>query len=372
LTAITAGTAAASKALVLNSSSNISGINSVGTTTLVLGGNSLGATQSGYLTGITAGTAAASKAVVLNSSSNISGIGTLTTTGSITSGNNLLITNNCTINNSSINTNAALVVYQALGASSSSYTKPFRMQDPASTILFDTMLYSDRAGIGTTSAHSLAILTNNSKRLTITSSGEFGFGIESPVYKYQFVGQIGITGSGNTFYNDNQGAAAEYVGNWAADNWWGIGPHDGSTNAVYRVRIGVCSNTSGSWSGAYPGLYSGTYFTMSDYRLKNTITPLSNELHKILKLNPVSYYLNQDEDNKILNIGFIAHELQEQYPEFVSSEKDGKDKQSVNYSQITAVLTKGMQEQQMIIEDLKQKNIDLEARLSKLEKYLNQ
>ncbi len=74
LTSITPGTASASKALVLNSSSNISGINSLGTTTLVLGGNTLGATESGYLTSITAGTASASKALVLDSSSNIAGI----------------------------------------------------------------------------------------------------------------------------------------------------------------------------------------------------------------------------------------------------------------------------------------------------------
>ncbi len=89
LTSITTGTASASKALVLDSSTNISGINSVGTTTLVLGGNSLGATQSAYLTSITAGTASASKALVLDSSTNIAGINSVGTTTLVLGGNSL-------------------------------------------------------------------------------------------------------------------------------------------------------------------------------------------------------------------------------------------------------------------------------------------
>jgi len=80
ISGVTAGTASASKALILDASTNITGINSVGTTTLVLGGNSLGATQSGYLTGITAGTAAAGKALIVDGSVNITGINSLSTT----------------------------------------------------------------------------------------------------------------------------------------------------------------------------------------------------------------------------------------------------------------------------------------------------
>ena len=89
LTSISAGTASASKALVLNSSSNISGINSLGTTTLVLGGASLGATQAGYLSSVTAGTASASKALILDISSNITGINSLGTTTLVLGSNNL-------------------------------------------------------------------------------------------------------------------------------------------------------------------------------------------------------------------------------------------------------------------------------------------
>src|SRR5574343_118907 len=74
------GVAAAGKALIVDSSLNIIGINNIGTTTITLGGNVITSTIAGYLTGITPGTATASKALVLNSSSNISGINSLSAT----------------------------------------------------------------------------------------------------------------------------------------------------------------------------------------------------------------------------------------------------------------------------------------------------
>ena len=104
LDGVTPGTAAASKALVLNSSLDISGINSlsatsltgelqtaaqpnitsVGTLTsvttsgaLTLGATSISESEIGVLNGVTPGTAAASKALVLDSSSDISGINSL-------------------------------------------------------------------------------------------------------------------------------------------------------------------------------------------------------------------------------------------------------------------------------------------------------
>ncbi len=74
---LTPGTAAAGKALVLNGSSNISGINSLGANSIVVGSSTITQTEAAYLTSLSVGIAAASKALVLNSSSNISGINSL-------------------------------------------------------------------------------------------------------------------------------------------------------------------------------------------------------------------------------------------------------------------------------------------------------
>lgn len=79
LTSLSIGIASASKALVLNSSSSISGINSLGATSITIGSSTITATQAGYITGITPGTAAPSKALVLDSSMGISGVVSLGT-----------------------------------------------------------------------------------------------------------------------------------------------------------------------------------------------------------------------------------------------------------------------------------------------------
>ena len=52
-------------------------------------------------------------------------------------------------------------------------------------------------------------------------------------------------------------------------------------------------------------------------------------------------------ENKITNkqsIGFIAHEVQEQYPFLVTGEKDGKENQSINYQEIIPILVKEIQD----------------------------
>lgn len=80
ITGITAGTAFASKALVVDASLNITGINSLSATSLIINGTSISSTDLAYLSGITPGTASASKALVVNSSRNIVNINSLTAT----------------------------------------------------------------------------------------------------------------------------------------------------------------------------------------------------------------------------------------------------------------------------------------------------
>lgn len=85
ITGITAGTALANKALVLNASKNISGINNIDSVTYTQNGvlldfSSLGST-SPYLTGITEGSASASKALIVNSDKDISNLRNLSITG---------------------------------------------------------------------------------------------------------------------------------------------------------------------------------------------------------------------------------------------------------------------------------------------------
>jgi hypothetical protein len=89
------------------------------------------------------------------------------------------------------------------------------------------------------------------------------------------------------------------------------------------------------------GTVTATIFSaLSDYRIKENIIPL-NETHIIDKLNPVTY-MNLKSGKQ--DIGLIAHELQEVYPELVTGTKDGEYMQSVNYTGLIPILIKEIQE----------------------------
>jgi len=98
------------------------------------------------------------------------------------------------------------------------------------------------------------------------------------------------------------------------------------------------------------------YLTSSDYRLKNTIAPMTGALAKVALLKPCTYKWNVDGSN---GQGFIAHELAEVCPDAVSGEKDAVDAngnpkyQGIDTSFLVATLTAAIQEQQAIIESLK-------------------
>ena len=90
----------------------------------------------------------------------------------------------------------------------------------------------------------------------------------------------------------------------------------------------------------------------SDYRIKTNVQSL-DETHVLDKLRPVSYYQTQAEHN---DIGFLAHELQEHYPELVYGEKDGEKMQSVDYNGILALL---INEIQRLKQFIKEANADI-------------
>jgi hypothetical protein len=90
-----------------------------------------------------------------------------------------------------------------------------------------------------------------------------------------------------------------------------------------------------------------TYNTSSDYRLKNTIAPMTGALAKVARLKPCTYKWNS---TGLDGEGFIAHELAEVCPDAVSGEKDAVNKdgsikpQGIDTSFLVATLTAAIQE----------------------------
>jgi hypothetical protein len=95
------------------------------------------------------------------------------------------------------------------------------------------------------------------------------------------------------------------------------------------------------------------YLSVSDYRLKENVVPMTGALDKVAQLKPVTYTWKQDGSN---GQGFIAHELQEIVPDCVSGEKDAVDSegkpvyQGVDTSFLVATLTAAIQEMKAIID----------------------
>ena len=110
---------------------------------------------------------------------------------------------------------------------------------------------------------------------------------------------------------------------------------ESSTNQAYL-------NAAGVWTDA------------SDITYKKDIEDIDYGIETVKKLKPRKYKMKSDDQAQI---GFVAQELVEQVPEIVS-EKDGI--LGVAYGQLTAVLTKAIQEQQELIKTL-------EARITALE-----
>jgi hypothetical protein len=90
-----------------------------------------------------------------------------------------------------------------------------------------------------------------------------------------------------------------------------------------------------------------SYTTSSDYRLKNTIAPMTGALAKVALLKPCTYKWNADGSD---GEGFIAHELAEVVPQCVTGAKDAVDEegnpqyQGIDTSFLVATLTAAIQE----------------------------
>tara|TARA_R110000822_G_scaffold6797_2_gene28467 strand:+ start:1935 stop:3500 length:1566 start_codon:yes stop_codon:yes gene_type:complete len=115
-------------------------------------------------------------------------------------------------------------------------------------------------------------------------------------------------------------------------------------------------NANGAVGSIFTNGSATSYNTSSDYRLKNTIAPMTGALAKVALLNPCTYKWNADGSD---GEGFIAHELAEVVPQCVTGSKDAVDEegnpqyQGIDVSFLVATLTAAIKEQQVIIESLK-------------------
>lgn len=255
-------------------------------------------------------------------------------------------------------------------------------------------------------------LVSNTYQASIgsVSAVSYGFGssgIDTGIYRAA-INQLGIATNGAEavrFVNQANGAqiqmsslggiAAAPTLTWNGDNNCGIFRDTAdqigfSTNAVERMRITNSGVGIGISSPAQTLDISGTLrirtlvagtntaigrsstgditAATSDQRLKKNITTLTGALNSVSQLRGVNFkwdnttdqefIISEEEQNKN-QIGLIAQEVEQIYPELVYL-NGIKDYKSVRYAEIVSILIEAVKE-------LKQENENLKTRISALE-----
>jgi len=198
-----------------------------------------------------------------------------------------------------------------------------------------------------------------SERMRISSGGNLGIGV-LPTRRLHVLGSDNTTVYVESTTSDNNGLMilnANTNQNWSA-GWHEFIMFQNSSNV-----IGQITSPNGS---------SVSYNTTSDYRLKQDLKPYKGlELINRLKTYDFAWKI----DNSRM-YGFMAHELQEVLPYLVSGQKDAVDAngkiipQTVDYSKLTPILVKAIQEQDETINNLKKDKERLEQMLKDIQERL--
>jgi hypothetical protein len=272
----------------------------------------------------------------------------------------------------------------------------------------------------------MTFYTGGSERARIDTSGNVGIGTSSPAYKLDVVGSVNVPadssyvlGAGSDRIIQYRSGANDILYSFSAGNFYqqsiassyhawftgnnermritsagvllvgrttqtssekvcfeyssSVGPGLTVNNSVSGNGTAIQFSTAGSGVGNITtGTSNTAYNTSSDYRLKNTIAPMTGALAKVALLKPVTYKWNIDGSS---SQGFIAHELQEVVPDCVNGEKDAVETytdedgneqtrpkyQGIDTSFLVATLTAAIQEQQALITALTARITALES-----------
>ena len=177
------------------------------------------------------------------------------------------------------------------------------------------LLRSNSNGVGSlvfynASSTGAADWSTSDERMRINSSGNVGIGTASPTAKLTIV----ETSDAPTadFY-----ASGALVGTPCM--FLKKQPNDGNTTQVYAQFL---YNNATSGNGQINGNGSGAaaFGSYSDIRLKENVADLPSQLNNIMSLRPVEF---DWKDGSGHQIGFIAQEVNEVYPDIVGKNSDG-------------------------------------------------
>ena len=219
-------------------------------------------------------------------------------------------------------------------------------------------------GIWFPAADTVAASTAGTERLRIDSSGNVGIGTSSLSYKLEVNGTINIANGSSVGWGNQQttitGSTATNVmqfytaavermridasgnlllnqtsGNADAKFSVNAGSTDASpcidfrkgsattTTAQVFTRFFTSAGAVATGSITANGVSSATFTAYSDKRLKENIVDLPSQLSNIMALRPVEFDFKGYENGEGHQLGFIAQEVQEIYPDLIGEGTDG-------------------------------------------------
>jgi len=105
--------------------------------------------------------------------------------------------------------------------------------------------------------------------------------------------------------------------------------------------------------------------------LKSKIETLQNVMEKVMEIDTIEYDWNEnigkekydifEKNKKLHQIGLIAQNVRLQYPEVVKMNDEGY--YYIDYVKLNAVVVEGIKEQQLFIEDIENKLVELEKKV---------
>ncbi|ALR31189.1 hypothetical protein ATE47_11950 [Chryseobacterium sp. IHB B 17019] len=252
-----------------------------------------------------------------------------------------------------------------------------------------TGLYAAYEGNGTNNLTSLRFFTSGNmpttgERMRIDQNGNVGINTASPTTTLEVVtsnvntGSLGIRFAGNNptpavgqniLVGFNPNTIAGGYAHWAIGSQFFDGTALGDADFIFKSsnggtyvdrmiiknggNVGMGTNTPTQKLHVIGNILASGTITPSDIRIKKDITDNTYGLKEVLNLRTINYKYKDEELSKDKKIGFIAQEIKAAMPELVTTADDNMKTLGVNYAEMTVILTKAIQEQQIQINTLK-------------------
>jgi hypothetical protein len=202
--------------------------------------------------------------------------------------------------------------------------------------------------------------------MTINNNGYVGINCNSPSYQLDVKGDIYIRQQTYLMSENTRAKRILVISGGQTYNFSFIlqdydwnGPI--SSNALYLFKYPV-NAPPGQLFAIYEfdttnTLYYNGYisandiFAFSDQRLKENIMTIDKPMEKIMQMRGV-YYNKKDDASKTRNVGLIAQEVEEIFPEVIHTSIESEQYKTVAYGNMTALLVEGMKAQQSTIHSL--------------------